>query len=71
MRVIDEVHLEMPYAGARKLRVELRERTGGEINVTRRCLSGLIKRHATRALHDELRILLLIELHMMLSPLVS
>ena len=29
MRVVDEARLEMPYAGARKLRVELRERTGG------------------------------------------
>lgn len=41
MRVIDEVHLEMPYTGARKIRAELRRRTGGEIESSRRCVAGL------------------------------
>lgn len=41
MRVVDEVHLEMPYTGARKIRAELRRRTGGEIDASRRCVAGL------------------------------
>lgn len=31
MRVIDEAHLEMPYADAHKIRAELRRRTGGSV----------------------------------------
>lgn len=31
MRVIDEAHLEMLYANARKIRAELRRRTGGSV----------------------------------------
>lgn len=43
MRVIDEVHLEMPYAGACKIRAELRRRTGGEVDLSRRCVAGLME----------------------------
>lgn len=42
MRVVDEAHLEMPYADARKIRAELRRRTGGEIDVSRRYAAGLM-----------------------------
>ena len=51
MRVVDEVHLEMPYAGARKIRVELRERTGGEIDVTRSCVMGLMEEMNVRPVY--------------------
>jgi putative transposase len=53
MRVVDEVHLEMPYAGARKTRVELRERTGGEIDVTRHCVSGLMEEMNVRPVYPK------------------
>ena len=53
MRVIDEVHLEMPYAGARKIRVELRRRTGGEIDVSRRCAAGLMEEMNVRPVYPK------------------
>ena len=53
MRVVDEVHLEMPYAGARKIRVELRERTGGEVDVTRHCASGLMEEMSVRPVYPK------------------
>ena len=53
MRVIDEAHLEMPYAGARKLRVELRERTGGELDVTRHAVSRLMEEMNVRPVYPK------------------
>ena len=53
MRVVEDVHLEMPYAGARKIRVELRERTGGEVDVTRHCVSGLTEEMNVRPLYPK------------------
>ena len=43
MRVVDEARLEMPYAGARKVRAALRRRTGGEVDVSRRCVASLME----------------------------
>ena len=42
MRVVNEAHLEMPYADAHKIRAELRRRTGGEIDVSRLYAAGLM-----------------------------
>lgn len=53
MRVVDEVHLEMPYAGARKIRAELRRRTGGEIDVSRRCVAGLMEEMNVRPVYPK------------------
>ncbi len=53
MRVIDEAHLEMPYAGARKIREELRRRTGGELDVSRRCVTGLMEEMGVRPVYPK------------------
>ena len=51
MRVVDEVHLEMPYAGARKIRVEPRERAEGAVDVSRRCVAGLMEEMSVRPVY--------------------
>lgn len=51
MRVIDEARLEMPYAGARKIRAELCRRTGGEVDVSRRCVAGLMEEMNVRPVY--------------------
>ena len=53
MRVVDEARLEMPYAGCRKLRVELRERTGGELDVTRHAVSRLMEEMNVRPVYPK------------------
>ena len=53
MRVVDEVHLEMPYAGCRKIREELGRRTEGGIDVSRRCVAGLMEEMNVRPLYPE------------------
>ena len=53
MRVVDEARLEMPYAGCRKLRVELRERTGGELDVTRHAVSRLMEEMNVRPIYPK------------------
>ncbi len=50
MRVVEDVHLEMPYAGCRKIREELRRRTEGKIDVSRRCVAGLMEEMNVRQL---------------------
>ena len=53
MRVVDEVHLEMPYAGCRKIREELRRRTEGGIDVSRRCVAGLMEEMNVRPIYPK------------------
>lgn len=53
MRVIDEARLEMPYAGARKIRAELCRRTGGEVDVSRRCVAGLMEEMNVRPVYPK------------------
>ena len=53
MRVIDEAHLEMPYAGCRKIREELRRRTGGGVDVSRRCVAGLMEEMNVRPVYPK------------------
>lgn len=51
MRVIDEARLEMPCAGAREIRAELRRRTGGEVDLSRRCVAGLMEEMNVRPVY--------------------
>lgn len=53
MRVVDEVYLEIPHAGARKIRAEPRRRTGGEIDVSRRCVAGLMEEISVRPVYPK------------------
>ena len=53
MRVVDEAHLEMPYAGCRKIREELGRRTEGGIAVSRRCVAGLMEEMNVRPVCPE------------------
>ena len=53
MRVIDEAHLEMPYAGCRKIREELRRRTEGGVDVSRRCVAGLMEEMNVRPVYPK------------------
>ena len=53
MRVIDEARLEMPYAGARKIRAELCRRTGGKVDVSRRCVAGLMEEMNVRPVYPK------------------
>lgn len=42
MHIVDDVHLEMPYAGARKIAQEAARRTGDTIAPSRRCTTNLM-----------------------------
>lgn len=53
MRIIDEVHLEMPYAGARKIAHEIAERTDGGMRPSRRCASRLMEEMNVRPVYPE------------------
>lgn len=53
MRVIDEARLEMPCAGAREIRAELRRRTGGEVDLSRRCVAGLMEEMNVRPVYPK------------------
>ena len=53
MRVVDEAHLEMPYAGCRKIREELRRRTEGAIDASRRCVAGLMEEMNVRPVYPK------------------
>ena len=53
MRIVDEVHLEMPCAGARKIAHEVAERGDGELTVSRRCAAGLMEEMNVRAVHPK------------------
>lgn len=53
MRVIDEIHLEMPYLGARKIARELRRRTGGRIDVGRKATANLMAEMNVRPVYPK------------------
>lgn len=53
MRIIDEVHLEMPYAGARKISRELSRRTNGRIDVGRRATAAIMEEMNVRPLYPK------------------
>lgn len=53
MRVVDEARLEMPCAGARRIRAGLRRRTGGEVDVSRRCAAGLMEEMGVRPVYPK------------------
>ena len=53
MRVVDEARLEMPYAGCRKIREELRRRTEGGVDVSRRCVAGLMEEMNVRPVYPK------------------
>lgn len=53
MRIIDEVHLAMPYAGARKIAHEIAVRTDGEIRPSRRRASGLMEEMNIRPVYPK------------------
>ena len=50
-RVVDEARLEMPCAGAREARAEPRERTAGAVDVSRRCVAGLMEEMNVRPVY--------------------
>lgn len=53
MRVVDEIHLDMPYAGARKISRELARRTEGRIDVGRRATASLMEEMNVRPLYPK------------------
>lgn len=53
MRLIDEIHLEMPYAGARKIASEVARRTGGAIAPSRRATAGMMEEMNVRPVYPK------------------
>lgn len=53
MRIVDEAHLEMPYAGARKISSELRRRSEGRIDIGRCATASIMEEMNVRPLYPK------------------